>query len=367
MIILPGGNRRTKEFVKFCIRILGLNADQVLWTTGKSYLMDDDIRKELLPEIWRRLRAGRWEIIPYSVTKPFLSWASRFAVPVFGDQEQWVRIYSNKGILHPNAIAKLRQAGLPLLPAQVAGLRVPRGYTCTTREELALAYDLLTADGVKRFVLKPVVGTTGEGIRKIDSKRQIARYTFRMGAVVLEECLKIDTDKHGGVVSPSIQYFAGKILDGLTDQTFKGVAYEGNTMPSATSYEFQKGLLTMAGRVLRWLKPQGPGGFDFLSVDGRPVLVDPNVGRFTGAHPARIFGGLYAPQRPFVCWKVEPKRCVEEFWNRLLARGIAFTPGTSHAGVFPLCYLPRMWGLLVAFGKNRKELTRLRRQAEKCL
>lgn len=366
-IVLPGGNRQTQEFAEFCVRTLGLTTDQILWTTGRSYLMDDNIREELLFRIQRQISPEMWEIIPYSVTEPFLRWATQTRVPIFGDGEQWVRVHSNKGILHPNAIPRLRDPLLPLLPEEVTAIRLPRGYTCTTKEELIMAYDLLRATGVERCILKPAVGTTGEGILSVGTRSQVAGYAFPMGAVVLEECLEIDVDKQGRSISPSIQYNGKKLLGDVTDQTFKGVAYEGNIMPSATSPEFQKEVLEMTKRMIRWLKPHGPGGFDFLSVQGKPVLVDPNVGRFTGAHPAKIFRILYAPGMPFACWKADPIKELGSVWDELNARGIAFRPSSNRTGVFPLCYLQEMGGLMVAFGKDWKELARLREQAEECL
>lgn len=367
LIILPGENRQTQEFANFCISALGLTADQILWTSGKSYLMDDDIRKELLARLERQINPREWEIIPYSVTEPFLRWASQTGAPIFGDDERWVRTYSNKSILHPNAIHELRDPLLPLLSEEVAGLRLPRGYTCTTAKELARALDLLRAAGVQKFILKPVVGTTGEGILLIETKNQIKDYAFPMGAVVLEECLEIDIDAQGRKISPSVQYLGQKLSADVTDQTFKDVAYEGNIIPSATSLEFQHELLEMAKRVVRRLAPQGPGGFDFLSVRGKPVLVDPNVGRFTGAHPAKIFRALYAPKMPVACFKIDPTKELGAVWEELNQRGIAFAPAGRRTGVFPLCYLREMWGQLIVFGQDKRELARFRAQAEDCL
>ncbi|MBI5421112.1 MAG: hypothetical protein HZA35_02245 [Parcubacteria group bacterium] len=367
IIILPGGNNQTQQFAEFCTRILGLTANQVLWTTGKNYLMDDDIKEELFDHIQYVMNQNDWEIIPYSVTEPFLRWATLVNTPIFGDNEQWVRIHSNKSILHPNAITSARDPLLPLLMENVDDIRLPRGYACTTNDELNIAYDLLRANNVKNLILKPAVGTTGEGIIPIDSRLQIVEYSFPMGTVVLEERLQIDTDVHGKNISPSIQYVGKKILGNVTDQTFKGVAYEGNSMPSTTSPEFQRELLGMVRKILAWLKPYGPGGFDFLSVDGKPVLIDPNVGRFTGAHPAKIFQALYAPKMLFACWKIEPIKNLEVFWDELNTKNIAFIPSSNRSGVFPLCYLQGMWGMLIAFGLNQKELTQLRTQAEECL
>ena len=40
---------------------------------------------------------------------------------------------------------------------------------------------------------------------------------------------------------------------------------------------------------------QSAGGFDFLSVDGVPVLSDVNTARFNGAHQPKLFVEAYAP------------------------------------------------------------------------
>lgn len=34
---------------------------------------------------------------------------------------------------------------------------------------------------------------------------------------------------------------------------------------------------------------KGPGGYDFLSVNGQPLLSDINTGRFNGAHQPKLF------------------------------------------------------------------------------
>lgn len=366
LIVLPGGNARTRAFWQFCCRVLGLHSDQAVWTSGHSYLLDDDIRSELLPQLRVRMQEGEWELVPYSVTPPFQQWASDLPARVFGDPEEWVRIHSNKAILHPNALSARRVPELPLLAEHVPEARVPRGFACTDQEELLTAFDLLSEQGVQTMILKPVHGTTGEGIQAVSSCEQLHGYTWPMGAVILEELLHVDHDQFGQIMAPSVQYIGLQLFDCVSDQGFQGMAYEGNMTPSLTCAAFQERLMLQARQLLEWLRPNGPGGFDFLSVANQPVLIDPNIGRFTGAHPARIFRALHAPHAHFICWKVSPQRDVEQLWESLMRSNLAFLPGTNRPGVFPLCWLPGMWGMLIAVGMGRDQTVRLREQAQEC-
>jgi len=92
---------------------------------------------------------------------------------------------------------------------------------------------------------------------------------------------------------------------------------------------------------IQYIKPKGPGGVDFLSVKGLPVLSDINTGRFNGAHFPKLFVTRHAPGAAFYCWKGVPSAVVDVYgyWNKLVAEGIAFIPGKSNEGVFPLLYL----------------------------
>lgn len=148
----------------------------------------------------------------------------------------------------------------------------------------------------------------------------------------------------------------------------QGFAHVGNIVPSATSQRFKAEVICMCQLVLDAIKPMGPGGLDFLSVGGKPVLVDPNP-RFTACHPPRIFGEMYAGRRPFLSWKISPSEMlsVGDFWKRLEAAKLAFRPRFGKSGVFPLCYMRGMWGMLVAFGNDRDELLRLRSAANELL
>lgn len=370
-IVLPRGQSAIMEFAAFCITTLGIGPEQILWTSGRDYLLDDGIRKELMRKI-RAIISGNpheWEIVPYSITKPFLGWFCRLpeGVSPVGDDEKWTKMYSSKTLLHRYAyyqcIPEMR-----ILPEVIPEIRVPRGYACSDQKEITTAHRLLREERVARMILKPAVGATGEGIIPDVTARQIEEYGFPMGDAVLEELLEIDCDERGRQITPSVQYMGRMLYAGVTDQTCNGVTHEGNIAPSRTPLEFQARVREASERILSFLNPLGPGGFDFLSVKGEPVLVDPNVGRFTGAHPPRIFQEMHAPRTHFESWKITPPTMSpERFWRTLKRLGIAFQPGRTTRGVFPLCWLHGMWAMLIAIGKSRDEVARLRAEAEKIL
>ncbi len=362
-IILPGGNEETVEFWKFCRKVLGFEEGQVIWTSGTNYLLDDDIRIELLDYLRNKLRRkADWELVPYSVTQPFTAWASQLNISICGDEMAWVERWSNKGILHPHPLFNERPGDPPLLDKLVPYISVPRGYFCTSPQELEMAYGLLG----KKVILKPVSGATGEGIEIITDGTILSSYAFPMGPVILEELLEIDRDPNGQLIAPSVQYFGDQLCGNVTDQIINGgVAHEGNVTPSITTPQFQETLVRAVKSILQAIQPRGPGGFDFLSVKGEPVLIDPNCGRFTGAHPAWIFRNHHAPQAFFQSWKIKPKNSVWEFWDFLGYKGLSLNRMDEYPkGIFPLCYLPGMWGMLIAIGETREETDRFREQAD---
>lgn len=363
VVVLPGENEALQEFASFVVRTIGLCAGQILWTSGKNYLLDADIGYELVPELVRLLGDGSgWEILPYGVHSEFLRWAKRFPeASILGDDEGWVDAFASKRILHPapgtaNGAGKL---------ASVPGVRVARGYACNNRDDLARAERLLQAAGVARFVVKPIFGATGEGIRFVDNPAELGAYEFPMGSVVLEEHLAVDENRNG-VIAPSVQFIGKHVLGAPFDQLVEGVAFAGNAHPSETSERFQQDMLVQTRAALNAIAPTGPGGFDFLSVKRKPVLVDPNLGRLTGAHPVRLFAHHRAPgAEALLSWKIHGEKIgVDELWRRLEGKNIAFSNGR---GVFPLCYLPGLWSMLLAVGSSRSDVERMRAETNECL
>lgn len=358
VVILPGGSEEVRQFWNFCASVLGFEESQAIWTSGRSYLIDDDIESELLPELALRMESDRWEIVPYADTVPFARWARTLPANVFGDSPELSQRF-NKSTLHPKPGEGTVSGAVRRL-----GLRVPKGFSCDAATDLVHAATLMERMGIPRFLVKPVWGAAGEGIRELDMSG-LSSYAFPMGPVVLEERLDIDADE-GAILAPSVQFNGTHLIGAMVDQVLEGMAFAGNRSPSRTSREFQEDATGMARRILRFLRPHGPGGFDFLSVGGKPILVDPNIGRFTGAHPAKMFVERHVRRKSphsWKTWKITPTIDTWTLWARLSAKGIALDPkGPDTNGVFPLAWLPGMWGMLIAIADDEVKLSSLQEE-----
>lgn len=358
LIVLPGNSPAVRDFARFCVSVLGIKREQILYTSGRSYQVQTDARAELLPDLRRLMSKGSWQFVPYAVSPSTERLARALGVGVVGDPPSWTSRFGSKAILHPNAIPHRRPASLPLLDAHCSGVRKARGYLAMDREELDMAMRLLKEDGITDVLLKPVSGSTGEGIvhaRTVDGSNG---YTLPLGPILVEERLSIDEDCDGNPIAPSIQYVRGEV--GVpTDQLMHGFSHCGNHFPAQGDGDRSLEFARMAKCIVNWSKPRGMGGFDALSVGGKPVLVDVNAGRWTGAHPALLFRAQYAPTSYVLSWKVEPNGSVDQLWDKLCSSGIAFLPGKSTHGVFPLCYLSGMWAMLIAIGTSPTQVREL--------
>jgi formate-dependent phosphoribosylglycinamide formyltransferase (GAR transformylase) len=153
-------------------------------------------------------------------------------------------------------------------------IRVARGYTCSSVEDLLAAYTLI---GSERVVVKPIYGAAGEGIIFVRSVEELRAYTFPMGDVCLEEHLNLDVAPDGVVLSPALHYNEGELVgEDLVDQIMNGTAYMGwrrTVAPAA----FQERARDVLKSFIAHTRPGGPGGVDFLSVGGEPYLSDLNT------------------------------------------------------------------------------------------
>ncbi|EKX41719.1 hypothetical protein GUITHDRAFT_74499 [Guillardia theta CCMP2712] len=356
VIVLPGGHEPTREFWSFMKDVLDLGEDQVIFSSGDSYCLDDDINETILSRLRSIIQSSgnSWTLVPYMVTSNFQRWACQLAdldVSVFGEDLEWVQKFGSKGILHRH----VRSLDTPSIIEEIdPNIRVARGYGCSTVDDLVEAYKLLDC---KEVVIKPVFGAAGEGIIFCSELEQLKMYDFPMGDVCLEEFLDLDKAPDGLVLSPAMHYNEGVLIGkGLVDQIMVGTSYMGWRKSGATKV-FQKTANRYMQNVIQATKPRGPGGVDFLSVNGLPVLSDINTGRFNGAHFPKLFQARYAPDSSFYCWKTAPALDfdVYAFWSRLVSNGIAFIPGKSTRGIFPLLFLRGLSGLYVAFGDTNEE------------
>eukprot|EP00056_Hartaetosiga_gracilis_P005169 m.82069 g.82069 ORF g.82069 m.82069 type:complete len:1309 (-) comp12075_c2_seq1:42-3968(-) len=357
LIILPGNHKPTQEHWNLLKEIKGLSDDQVIFTSNEHFVMDDDINDDIVSRIKAVVTTNpkdKFTLVPYTITDRFERWSSQLSevgVTVFGESLDWVSQYGHKGILHRN----MWSLDVPsLMETFTPNITVARGYTCRTQEHLVKAWELLECDQV---VVKPVLGAAGEGILFISDVEQLRTYDFPMGDVLLEEFLQLDRSEDGVVLSPAVHYYGNALVGKhLVDQIMVGVSYSG-WRKSQTSKNFTETCIRATKKILKAFKPRGPGGFDFLSVDGIPYLTDVNTGRFNGAHYPKMFHEMFAKDKAFYVFKHKPPPTLSatQFWLRLQSSDIAFVPGQSEAGVFPLIYLRGLSGLYIALANTEEE------------
>lgn len=124
-----------------------------------------------------------------------------------------------------------------------------------------------------------------------------------------------------------------------------------------TTKVYQKTASLNTAAIINHIKPNGPGGLEFLSVGGNPVLNSATLGYFSQGHIPKLFVQTYAPDKSFYFWDRKPPDGldVNTFWKRLKSSGRAFVPGKSETGVFPLNYLRGCAGSFIAIGKDSLE------------
>ncbi|MBI4836026.1 MAG: hypothetical protein HY817_02085 [Candidatus Abawacabacteria bacterium] len=342
-----------------------------LYTADKAYLLDDDINASLLHEvravIATHLRNGRGTTIaPYRANRPFHTWRNQIIetdVDHIGDDEDFISRYGNKSVLHRN-IARPKEPAL--LETRDGSINIPKGYICDTQEDLVQAFERLRQEGIQEMIIKPTHGSTGEGIQKVNTLVEVAAYTWPTGPFVLEACLPLDTDDDGKEVNCSLQFIGQHIIGEPTAQIINGTHWEGNVVPGLSPASFASDAQRQAQAALHILATKGhkgPGGFDFLLARGKAFLVDPNIGRYTGAHVPKYWSEYFAPGKAWATLEMPHHLSVEGAWEKLCRKEIAYDHDRQH-GVFPICHLEGMWSMHIAIAKDARSAYRMIMEAK---
>ena len=282
IMILPGNHEPTREFVKFILPILGLAENQIIWTSGENFALDEDINENIQKIIQQTIKKSvsdyygcNWVLVPYSATKYFLHWSSVLSqefpydhnscvknmsqptLEVFGESEEWIEKYGHKGILHRHMSNLNIPAIIEDIDENLKNFGVPKGYQCSNNTELLGAYNLLkTQTSSNKAVIKPIYGTAGYGIIFIDTENEILNYDFPMGEVLLEEMLNLDYTDDGLVISPAVHYFSEEIFGGkLVDQLMRNTTYLG-WRESKANIEFQNVVMGVTEKLISYMKPK---------------------------------------------------------------------------------------------------------------
>lgn len=373
IIVLPEypGMRDWWDFIR---RTFHLSKSQAFFTSGKEFTMSGELL-ENVPRIGRRVESfhegGDVLVFPYSRTERLTAFTETRYPRIVGDPQSWARRHSDKGILHPCPPGVSRPQRLPLL----SNVPVCRGYTCRAEgREILLAYQALKKSGVKKVIAKARNAAAGDGfVLDFTPDRlnaEILKVWEGYSGVALEEMRE-------KFVAGSLQFVGRETFSEPTLQITNGPTYSGNEVPARYSKKARRKIIEVTEKVLAQIKPRGPGAFDFLVEGGEVFLVDPNLGRTTGGMIGRFFRARYAPHSCYRSWKIPSELLsrmpdVETFYERLGEKGLQpnFTRTRNSpevSGVFPLCYLKGIWGMLIAVGEDFAQVERFYEEAMECL
>lgn len=400
-VIVPH-HQLIEQFVQFCMVWLGLHEDQVIWTSGQHYLLDHDIQAELLGplyELYQRI-SGPVTFAPYAAIPDFYEWVLTLRngnpgkLRICGDSLDFVQEFGHKAILHPVIECDVRDHQYRCIQNAVQGLNIPQGFICYTQHGLLRAYARLREAGVRSCMIKPVFAAGGAGIQEIPDKEFLRNYTFPLGSPVIIERKLIVAKYMTGKIPEEIcwgtNFFGKKLFGDFTNNLLNGYGWVGNRSPAAIPAATKKVIDAQIRQILHFLGAyglQGPGGFDLLgegihSVDSgetlyvgseadlaqvKPWFIDPNIGRFCGGHLVKLFQQRYAPGKIVLGWKFDPPNHIPvgDFFSVLQAHQVAYKPldSESNSGLFPSCYLPGMWGMMMAVADTHVEVDLLHKFA----
>ena len=228
-----------------------------------------------------------------------------------------------------------------------------------------MAYRVLSNENPDvKVVVKPI-GSSGHGTFSPSSAEELRFYDFPYGHAVLQEIAAEDSE--GAHLSPTVQYFADVPLQGrLCERIVLGSTTYGLRSCTAGSDVIKK-IEQQALKLHQALKPQGAGGFTFVtSSDGEPLLTDIHT-QFGIEHFTKLFVRMYGESdKAFASWSFCPPPSLDiwTLWTRLCDQDIGFSPGVNTTGVFPLLFLKGTTATLVALGQDDAEVSDLRMKAD---
>jgi isoaspartyl dipeptidase IadA len=398
-VVLPGGHEPTSEFASWASKQLGLQHDQLLFTSGHSYALDEDISSDVISELKQLLVTsdGSWTLVPLRPSPSFYSWARplhELNVKVLAAPEGGR--YSSKAVLYRRAAAPDVPSVIEQIDPEIA---VAQGFICSKPSDLITAYKLLAKSQQQHHrghpashsqrhglspsslrptssnpvLLKPLSGSgDGEGLLVVSDEDQLMLYDFAEGQdVVLQELLVLDRAPDGMVLSLAVPFADGHVLSSYAmDEVLVGQAAVG-FRPTEATKRFKQKALSIAQVLVQGLSEVIMGTFYFVSVDGEPVLMGYDPTECSGIHLVRLFLHQHAPEGScFYSWRFKPPVGVgiEKFWDVLRSKGLAYELSSGKSkGVFPLYYLRGLEVMLVAFGASALDCCLLQDKARQSI
>mmetsp|Transcript_3495 Transcript_3495/g.5450 ORF Transcript_3495/g.5450 Transcript_3495/m.5450 type:complete len:453 (-) Transcript_3495:137-1495(-) len=377
-VVLPSGNKDLEMMWSFMAKELGLDEnDQVIWfSTNGDGSLESDLYRDV--NAMSKLVNSNLPVIPHGVRPEYESWTQECGLRFLCDTAEWKSEFGFKSIFHSipdkNAVSTIDRV-LPDVPRA-------RGYLCRNPDELIMAAHYLKEEGIVEVVIKPVTGSDGDGIEFCTIWDDFSQYKFVMGDVLLEEKLNVDLNPDGTVLSVVTHFYGEKLFGKCCDQLIGDVAnFMGTVCPSNAPGDLCAQCEEIALDIIGAIHPQGPGGFDFLFVGGKPFVVDNNSGRFNAGQYPKAFHMQYAsPETAFISFKHTPQVSLSQMWDTLQEERMQFRPicprsstvmdygddnslySAGSYGVFPLVHLPQVYGVYIVIASTFEECMSLKQK-----
>jgi hypothetical protein len=338
IVVLPKGDECLVQFWNWACCFLGYKNSQVIWTTGKTFSLYSE-----LDEVQQQLPSNEeLEVIPHTNHTVLKLWCEKHKYKLKGDNTVWKHSCGHKGILHQQK-EQLAALGIPILP----GIFVPN------RNNIVACYKQFmkelhlknSTDHTPDVYVKPVLGTSGRGIKVLHSLNDAMEYQQHSADMdcpyLIEEAKKIDHYPDGTCSTPSVIWNGTDVITCSDQITSDDVKFLGNEHPPRCSDKVKDLCRAATHRLLEYIQPQGYGGVDFIVSDGEPYMVDINAGRLCASHHPFLTLQKFGRQNDVAYRTLLVRITVDDvfkFWKQLENNSLAFYIGnkSSTSGAFIL-------------------------------
>lgn len=420
---------QTREWWEFVHSVYDLDEDQVIFTTGQSLHMNDDILRDA--DILSRIRAVSGSInsstvfVPFANTPTFRAWALQFGmhkVGYFGERPKFAKsLLFGCGMFLPQWQQRDDDATGPAptpTPTLVsaAGVRCIEGYVCSSPAQLSQACAALEAQQIVVRHTYPL--SFKHNTLVLNDPSELALYPPRTDSQVAVHKVHpliaaTQGDYHSHMVVVEEEEIAAVLL--VRHSKHREVEWSPVVRPAdtdAAGVALFDALTTTATTVLRALEVRTCGVLEFIveptagtpiiatltpapapapatATDGAAaaILPTPDVPPTPVAAPiitlvdARM--GCFAPLNAFMkmvrtsvpanrTWRLISPRAPTRvtawmLWNRLKQKKAVFSPGESKKGVLPVLFLAGVSAVVLVVGRDLNEVQKLVATAEACL
>ena len=253
-----------------------------------------------------------YTIVPFTASSPefiellmILRKTTTLELKVSGEEDQWTRLYGNKGIVHPR-VGEETSVWSRMI-GDVPHLQIPKGRLCITAADIHSVWcewgkpssvvikDIDSSGGAGVHFVGP--NADGTALELVDKHADGTTTAIALGQtdIIVEEDLRL---RHKHLEFLAIQYDGTTLSPVIKQQFLPGNRYSGSftvEQNDAVILRMKEGVQ----EVVRRLAPTHRGGFDICVGDkNRLYILDINTSRYNGTDTARALCSWWAPDTP---------------------------------------------------------------------